>query len=260
MQLTCPNCGERIPSENINIQQMTAVCPTCSSVFVFEPPGNKSKRRKVKQPKNLTIRESDEQLSLAFRTNFRLEKNEAFLSTGIFSLIFTFLTAATTGAYIFDDAPFFIPLGFALVTFFLYYLITLMIYNQTHIDINEESIHISRKPISDLANQPRAIHLSGIERIRYAETTPSIREGYDTPRYNVWAEMIDGSRKIIVTDVIDDYAVFLAQRLNEYLDLDSHVDILRLTDSDQALDEEQISNESHFNSQADRGVSYRMSD
>lgn len=235
MQLTCPNCGEHIPSENINIQQMTALCPTCSSVFVFEPPGTKSKRRKVKQPENLIVREADQQLSLAFRTNFRLDKNETFLSTGIMSVFSTFMTAATTAAYIFDDAPFVIPLCFGLVTLFLYYLVALIIFNQTHIDVNEESIHISRKPIPDFGTQLRDINLSGIERIRHAETPVSIREGYDTPRHNVWAEMIDGSRKIIVSDVIDDYAAFITQRLNEYLDLDSQTDSSRLTDAEATL-------------------------
>src|SRR3970040_208257 len=99
MQLTCPNCGAQIPSENIHIQQMTAVCPACSTVFRFEPPQAKIKRRKVTQPANLTVRESDQQLSLSFRTNFRLDKNETFLTTGIMSLIFTFLTVTSANGY-----------------------------------------------------------------------------------------------------------------------------------------------------------------
>ena len=251
MQLTCPNCGEQIPSENINIQQMTAVCPTCSTVFRFDPPEAKVKRRKVKQPARVTLRESGGQLSLSFRTNFRLDKNETFISTGILGLVFTFLTVASASGYLASDVPLVIALGFGLATLFLYYLVALTIYNSTHIDVNEETIQVSRKPLPDLRTQPRDINLSGIERIRYAETPVSIREGYDTPRYTVWVVMVDGRRKVIVSDVIDDYAVFIAQRLNEYLHLDAQLDVSRLIDDDEMLDEGQLADEFILGSELD---------
>lgn len=242
MQLTCPNCGEPVPAAKINIQHLTAVCPSCSTVFQFNPPQAKIKRRKVKQPVRLQVREADDQLSLSFRTNFRLDKNEGFLSAGIVSLVFTFFTVITMGAYLAaSDSSFVIALGFGLVTLFLYYLVAVMVYNKTHIQIDSESIQVSRKPLPDFRSQPLDIGLSGVERIRYAETPASVREGYDTPRYTVWAEMADGSRKVIVNDVIDDYAVFITQRLNEYLELDEQRDVSHLIHDDQKADEDQPS-------------------
>lgn len=241
MQLTCPNCGEPVPAENINIQHLTAVCPSCSTVFQFNPPQAKIKRRKVKQPVRLQVREADDQLSLSFRTNFRLDKNERFIFSGIVSLAFTFFTVIAAGEYLAGEAPFAVALGFSLVALFLYFLVAVMVYNKTHIQINPESIQVSRKPLPDFRSQPLDIGLSGVERIRYAETPASVREGYDTPRYTVWAEMADGSRKVIVNDVIDDYAVFIAQRLNEYLDLDEQREVSHLTADEQNVDEEPLS-------------------
>jgi ssDNA-binding Zn-finger/Zn-ribbon topoisomerase 1 len=58
MQMTCPNCGETVSAENINIQQMGAVCPYCDSVFRFELPGEKAKRRKIK-PREIRVFDSD---------------------------------------------------------------------------------------------------------------------------------------------------------------------------------------------------------
>ena len=36
MALHCPHCGTEIPSENINIQGMVALCSDCNHVFNFK--------------------------------------------------------------------------------------------------------------------------------------------------------------------------------------------------------------------------------
>ena len=90
MQVNCPNCGEKVPAENINIQKMTAVCPACDTVFSFDLPEaeTKAKRRKVKQPSKLMIQDNDT-LQMAFQTNFRLDRNEAFISSAMGSICLT---------------------------------------------------------------------------------------------------------------------------------------------------------------------------
>ena len=54
-------------------------------------------------------------------------------------------------------------------------------------------------------------------------------EEYDMPRYRVWAETADGSRKMIVNDVIEDYAYFVVQRLEERLHSETEYDVLPST-------------------------------
>lgn len=237
MQLSCPNCGEGIPSENINIQEMAAVCPACDTVFPFELPESKTKRRKVKRPERLTLRETDDQLQMAFRTNFRLDRSEAFLSGIIMSLVFTFTTLMLTEEFLAGDVSALLPAGFGLVTLFSYYWLALIVYNKTHIEMDAEKIRVSRRPVPSLFSQTNEVHLSGVVAIRYEETPVSKREGYDTPRHRVWAERADGSRKIIVNDVIDEYALFISQRLNDYLNLDTHLDVSSLIDDEPEIEE-----------------------
>lgn len=231
MGLICPHCGKRVLSENINIQRMAAVCSNCHTVFEFDPSPAKIKRRKVKQPSLITSSERDGHLTIAFRTNFRLDKNENFLSSGGLSLVFTFMTALLFS----QSAPALLMLGFGLITLALYYWLALVAFNKTHIDISDEQITVSRQPIPNLLNPSNTIDLSGIQIIRYEETAVSKKNEYDTPRYNVWAEVVDGNRRLIVGDVVEDYAVFIAQRLNELLNLETP-DVSRLLDDEETED------------------------
>jgi hypothetical protein len=231
-QLICPHCGKLVPSENINIQRMAAVCPACNTVFQFDLSDSRIKRRKIKQPQHITTDETDHHLNIAFRTNFRLDRNETFISSAIASALFTFITILFIGVALKkpESAPF--ALGFGLLTLFFYYWLALVAYNKTHIEVSDEQITVSRKPLPNLFRQPNTIDLSGMESVRYEETVASKKEGYDTPRYHVWAEMVDGNRKLIVSDIVEDYAVFLSQRLNEFLDLETAPDVSHLMDDD----------------------------
>lgn len=232
MQIVCPTCGEPISSEHINIQRMAAVCPACHTVFQFDPSPSKLKRRKIKQPAQLLAQESENGLKLAFRTNFLLYKNELFLAGVFFSSIFTFLTLMLAVAAN-SPAKMLLALMFGLISCLLYYGMALVAYNKTHIDISDESITVSRKPLLDFFNPTNTILLSGIESIRYEETAASKEAGYDTPRYTVWAEMVEGHRKVIANNLIEDYAVFITQRLNEQLEANTAPDVSRLTDHEQ---------------------------
>ena len=252
MQLICPNCGEPISSEHINIQRMVAVCSHCHTVFQFDPSDSKIKRRKVKRPQHFTLDERDGRVDMAFRTNFRLDKNEAFLSSAGLSAFFTFLTAGLFVNYFANQESALMVAGFAVVTLLLYYRLALVAYNKTHIEISDESIEVSRKPLPNLLRQPNTISLSGIEKIRYEETPASKQESYDTPRYNVWAEAVDGHRKLIVGDVVEDYAVFISQQLNEMLGLGASPDVSRLQGDESEADNGQIPDEAITRSESSR--------
>lgn len=241
MQLTCPNCGEKISAEHINVQQMVAVCSACDTVFKFELPDAKAKRRKVKQPQRLMLRESDDKLHMDFRTNFRLDRSEAFILSVIGSIFTTILSVILMTEYLAGggDVPLLVPLALGLGAVLLYSSIGFQIFNRTHIDIDDDKIQISRKPIPNIFDQEREVNLAGVVAIRTEETAISIKEGYDTPRYRVWAEMADGTRKIIVNNVIDDYAHFITQRLQERLEGHPDLDVSRLEDVEDSVGSEQ---------------------
>ncbi|MCA0454581.1 MAG: hypothetical protein LCI00_11475 [Chloroflexi bacterium] len=229
MQVTCPNCGARVTASNINIQNMTAVCAACDTVFPFNLPAAKVKRRKSKQPANLAIRD-DDTLEIEFRTNFRLDKNEALIASLLtgFGLMMTVVTMLLFGD---GDSPLILTGSFFVVALMLFYSVALIVLNKTHIKMDEESIAVKRRPLPNPLSQGHEFSLAGVTAIRYEETAVSKREAYDTPRYIVWAETEDGSRRVIVNDVIEDYAVYIAQRLDERLQASLDPDTSRLEDS-----------------------------
>lgn len=231
-QLTCPNCGGIVTAAHINIQQMTAICPHCSHLFQFEPPQAKAKRRKVKQPEGLALYDGPDALRMDFRTNFRLDRNQLFANAALLAVMMTVLTVimVTTGAVL--EVPL-VTLATALTAGAGYYASALIAYNQTELRMDDRRIIVTRGPVPNPLAQPTVVELSDVEAIRYEETAISIREQYDTPRYHVWAERVDGSQERILTDMVDDYAAFISQRLNERLaeDREDYLDTRRLQDS-----------------------------
>jgi hypothetical protein len=214
---------------------MLAVCSACDTIFPFESPESKIKRRKVKQPQNLSLRDTDDKLEMAFRTNFRLDKNESFIGAAFSSTFFTFITFIITNEVLADGKSLLLPLGFALATLALYYWLGLIVYNRTHLEMDDETIRVFRKPLFDIKGV-HELSLSGAVVIRCEETLISKKEAYDTPRYRVWAEMADAHQRIIINDVTEDYAYFIAQRLDERLQRNADLDIVHLEDKEQDVE------------------------
>ncbi|MFN8373593.1 MAG: hypothetical protein U0694_12060 [Anaerolineae bacterium] len=206
---------------HINIQKMTAVCPACDTVFAFDLPEAKGKRRKVKQPAKLTLRDG-QTLHMEFWTNFRLDRSEAVISSaigGLTSALMAFFLLAS------DNAPRALPFVFFAIAAFFFYVLALTVVNKTHIEMDDDAIKVSRQPLPNPLNQGHEISLAGVTAIKYDETATSRKEAYDTPRYMVWAETADGARRSIVTDVVEEYAVFIAQHLGERLHTGDNLDV-----------------------------------
>lgn len=235
MQVRCPNCGVKVTAENINIQKMTAVCAACDTVFPFDLPEAKAKTkwRDVRQPEKLVLRDA-ETLRMKFATNFRLDRNETFILGTVGGSVMSVVALSLIGEL---GVPIFLPIGFLLIAAALFYWSALTVLNKTHIEMDEDSITVERKPFPNPFEQRVEIPLDGVTAIKYEETAISRKEGYDTPRYRVWAETTDGSRRTIVNDVIEDYAVYIAQALQERLYTEPDQDISRLEADDDELDD-----------------------
>lgn len=243
MQLTCAQCGQPVPTDHINIQQMVAACPACGDVFQFTLAKPKLKRRKVRQPRHLQIREA-ERLHIAYRTLFRLDKDDNFIASAISSAVLTLATFIIIGSYLAGEVTFILPLILGLVTLPVYYWLGLIVLNKTHIDMNSASIKVSRQPLPHIG-QTRQIDLLDVISVSTEETKASKQEEYDTPRYHVWANRSDSGRKIIVSDVTEDYAYFIVQKLDEYLQRGADVDTSRL-----AMDEHRAQHDRAFIAEA----------
>lgn len=133
-------------------------------------------------------------------------------------------------------APFIVPVIFTVLALAFLYRASLIAYNHTNITMNDDAIQVSRAPIPSPFNQKQPISLYGVTDIKCEETAISKKEHYDTPRYRVWAETADGSQRLIVNDVTEDYAYFISQRLDERLKMDSEQDYSRLEDIDDDVD------------------------
>lgn len=213
MQLHCPQCNQSVKAEQINIQRMVALCESCSSVFEFSSQRQKAKRRKAKRPQRLRIL-ADEPLHLAFRTNFRLDKSESFQGSAVMSGVFSLLTLLMTGLFLDGEAPVFLPFIFLLMAAASLYSLATIVYNQTHIRLDSDTLSVARRPLPSLT-QARQFSLADIESFHAQETDASQREGYDTPRYHVWANFIDGGRRLACGDLTEDYASYIADALNQ---------------------------------------------
>jgi hypothetical protein len=208
------------------------VCVACDTVFPFDLPEAKSKRRKVKQPAKLTLRDA-ETLHMEFWTNFRLDRDGDFLARVLGGLSMGFVAVLLIA----EAAPLLITFGFTLVALALFYAAAMVVLNKTHIEMDEDAITVTRKPLPNPLNQGYEVSLAGVEAIKYEETDISKKEAYDTPRYRVWAETAGDSRRTIVNDVTEDYAVFIAQCLSERLYTDADLDVSRLEDDETDMHE-----------------------
>ena len=214
MQLICPNCQSPITVDLINIQEMTAVCGTCHTVFGFDRPQSKQKQRKLKEPDTFDIRESDDNLHMSYGLTSPWYANENIIGGIIVGLAFFLF------GFVFRDGAKFspiIPLAIWSVALFSILWTIAFIMNRTHINMNDESIDVSRKPISALSSLRKLIDMTNVEAIHIDETAQSKTEGYETPKYRIWAEMSDRRQETILKDLIEPYASVVAQRLQNYL-------------------------------------------
>ena len=208
---------------------MVALCERCSSVFDINKQQPKTKRRKIKRPQQLRIMAADP-LHLAFRTNFRLDKSENFTTSAILSGVFSLVTLLMAGLYIEGEVPIFLPLMFMLMASAALYSLATIAYNKTHIQLDSESIYVSRRPLPSLT-QARQLELDDADAFSAEETAASQREGYDTPRYHVWAHYANGGRKLVSGDLTEDYASYIASQLNLQLYQDDAASAARLSDT-----------------------------
>jgi hypothetical protein len=215
MRLTCPECGEAITAEHINIQQMAAVCSACHAVFTFDPASQPPRKRKVHQPQRVEYRETPDGVALSYR---RLHQEDTYgltLGVGFFAFLLlpTILLLLITNA-----APIWAVLLFALWEAFSLYVIATHWFNTTRIAIDDEKLAIDYGPLPwAMAPEEQRIPRGAIRQIELEETKKS-REEAGTRRYfNIRARLPDGDNPVLLKGLNEAAAAFIAQELNAEL-------------------------------------------
>ncbi len=242
MQLKCRNCGAIISAENINIQQMAAVCSECNHVFSFadDLTARKAKSLKVKRPKRIHVQESTRQLELSY--NRVLNQDDAKGVIPLFIVLcltsFFFILATVTRA---------LPLIFVfavLVSVFAYILAETFL-NRTRVAVGDETITTWREPLpfpmpgTEFPFQTKMLNRHEAVRVFAEETVESREKGEINRYYHVCIELHDGNRAILLKSLPHDYAFYIAQRLDAYLQADADEAAEALSDDVERTDDEQ---------------------
>lgn len=213
MQLKCPHCGALIPIENINIQEMLALCKECQQVFTFNKNtiSGKTKRRKLKPPKHAHIHEDDGRLELSYRVAFgpgsKLGMVMSLFGLIIYSVIF--IGASQGGA----PLPFLIVVGL-LFTLFAYFE-AVFLTTTRHISLDEDEMAVTSGPLPFPIKDDKTLSVHEVTRVFFDRTTeawPPL-----VPTHNVYAELQDGERVPVVTSLSREYARYIAYTLDDYL-------------------------------------------
>lgn len=242
MRLVCPECGEPIATENINVNDMIAACAACDSIFRFDIPTEKSKARKVKRPERLEVRD-DDVLEMRYARVFGKEEQGAVFGISFASLMFTLIFLVTLGGFLAGDVPIFVSLIMSLIMLGAYYTLSLLLVNHTNILADDHHFKVHRQPILNPFEDDVKIDIADIIRVYAEETTASHEAGGFNRYHHVWAELMDGTRIGIVKDLPEQYAKYIAQRLEEQTQNSAEDAIDKLQE---AMPEEEFSKLIHY--------------
>jgi hypothetical protein len=213
-QLTCPNCGEGVAAKNINIQKTLALCESCGTVFnfgdQFAAALEKGKRRKLKQPEQVTVHDAGDDLSLSFKWSFKAENPIILFFVGALLLIgLAFVLIGLRGG----AAGW--PLGLTglLMSAFPAYSFLAIASNTTTVTARGETLIHETRPLPYPRYTRRVCDLADVE----SAFTRSAQVLADDFYHDIRLRHQDGSETIFMGQVERSHAVFIAAQINAYL-------------------------------------------
>jgi hypothetical protein len=213
MHLKCPNCGAAIPAGQINIQQLVAVCPDCDHVFAFsrDAVARKAKRRKLKAPARVHVREDAGELNLSYRLVFGPgpKFGAAMVTIGALAYTAIFIRAGA------DNAPDGFMIFMGVLALLMYYLLAVFFTTTTRITADDAGIEVKSGPLPFPIKDDKTLSAADISHVAFEKTQETIPPGM--PTHNVYAEFHDGERVNVVTSLPREHARYLAATLDDYL-------------------------------------------
>jgi DNA-directed RNA polymerase subunit M/transcription elongation factor TFIIS len=222
MELKCPNCGEFIPVENINIQEMVALCGKCQHVFAFTRStiARKTKRRIPPQPKRVHVHVNDDGMELSYQLEFG---SGAKFGLAMATLAATLCTILLVGTFL-SHEPTSLLFVFALIALVFSYVAAVGVTTTTTITADTQHLEVSSGPLPFPIKDDKTLSIADITRISFEETYES--NSPLPPSYNVYAELQDGARISVVTSLPRTHAQYIAATLDDYLHEDVDVGIM----------------------------------
>ncbi len=210
MQIKCRNCDEVIPAESINIQEMVALCPSCSHVFPLDKDvfARKAKAHKVKRPEGIQVDESSEQFTIAYR---RLYGSGTRMVWALVTLLALFYTAIMFGAGA-DGAPPGAVLFIGALAAVCWYLTAVFATTKMTITLDDHDLAVARGPLPVPFREDNLLDVTEINRITIQQSNES-----RFPATLVVAEFHDGARANVVRSLPHEAARYVAHVLDNYL-------------------------------------------
>jgi hypothetical protein len=211
MALQCPICNKEIAVENINIQEMVAMCKDCNHVFDFKGSVSrrKAKPRQLPLPNRVQVEETDEQLSISYRMTYSGGPMFGFVMSMIGSTLLplAFITILATKDNV-EVVPAMMVFGAILWS---WYLFVSFLTTKTHITVNEDALVVKTGPLPLPIKDDKVIPADTITRLYREEVTDPF------PSNNVRAELDDGDQLKVVTSLPSEHAMYIARTIDDYL-------------------------------------------
>lgn len=144
MRVKCEKCGAEIGAENINIQEMTAVCSKCNNVFKINNIAEEKEKIEYEMPKGIEIREEFGELIIE-----RKWYTVAAVVLAFFCVIWDSMTVFFVGSIISNKQWFALLFlsGHLAAGIFLTYLCISMFINKTKIRVSNLDMEITVYPL-----------------------------------------------------------------------------------------------------------------
>lgn len=217
MQIHCPNCNTLVPAVQINIQDKLAVCPNCNSVFSFEKDlVRKTKERKVKQPKGLTVTENDDALEIQFRW-LRIWHAAEYILVVLYGLVAVFPAIGAVAA--FNSGPSIVMAlvggGLAALSLYILYWFLVALIDHLHITADNTTLSAKYEPLPK-GGMPQ-IAINEIERVYVHRPENDIPQS-DRDRRHCFVQVVcrDG-REVTLASLRYEVALFVAQTIDSFL-------------------------------------------
>jgi hypothetical protein len=213
MQLKCPHCGAPIPAENINIQELVALCNECQHVFGFSKSvvARKTKHRRLEPPKRVRAHEGDEHLELSYWLVFGPGSKFGIVMSLIAIVAYG---AMFIGAWNGNSSALPLLLLGLLVALFAY-LEAVFLTTTTGISVNGNEMVVTSGPLPFPIKDDKTLSIHDVSRVFFERTTESWPPFM--PTHNVYVELQDGERMPLVTSLPREYARYIAYTLDEYV-------------------------------------------
>jgi DNA-directed RNA polymerase subunit M/transcription elongation factor TFIIS len=173
MELKCPNCGEFIPAENINIQEMVALCSECQHVFAFtrRAIARKTKRRIPPQPERVHAHVDDGGLELSYRLVFGSGSKFGLVMATLAVVVSTILLVNASISHEPTSLLFFL----ALIALVFSYVAAVGVTTTTTITVDTQRLEVSSGPLPFPIKDDKTLSTADITRVSCHPPTMSAR-------------------------------------------------------------------------------------